>query len=187
MSASCNFEGIHFSAGMIVTLALIRPLCREISLWQLVNRARTDASFAIMVLLAVAPTLIWALDKRAWGLQSALARDPSGSLTVITNRLLDGPTAAFVLRAMTGQRTGLLSVLEVVVVVAMFTVIRGVTLSRAALVSTVTSVLYCCALHIIYLSSPDVTWHLYTSVYRTMMVPSVAFVVAGFFLLSKLE
>jgi hypothetical protein len=73
------------------------------------------------------------------------------------------------------------------VVVGMFTVVRGVTLSRGALVSAVTSVLYCCALYVIYLSTPDVAWHLYTSVYRTMMVPCVAFVVVTFFLLSELE
>jgi hypothetical protein len=69
----------------------------------------------------------------------------------------------------------------------MFTVGRGVTLSRGALLSVGTSVLYCCAVYAIYLSTPDVTWHLYTSVYRTMMVPCVAFVVGTFFLLSELE
>jgi hypothetical protein len=148
---------------------------------------RTDWSFAIMIFLAVAPTLMWGLDKRAWGLQSALARNPSGSLAVITDRLLDGPTAEFVFRAMTGQRTGLWIVFEIVVVVGMFTVGRGVILSRGALLSVGTSVLYCCAVYAIYLSTPDVTWHLYTSVYRTMMVPCVAFVVGTFFLLSELE
>ncbi len=187
IAASIKYEGILFSLCLLVTLALVSPLCREISLWRLANRFRSDRSFAIMVLLAVAPTLMWALDKRAWGLQSALARDPSGSLAVITDRLLDGPTAEYVLRAMTGQRTGLWTVFEVVVVVGMFTVVRGVTLSRGALVSAVTSVLYCCALYVIYLSTPNVSWHLYTSVYRTMMVPCVAFVVGTFFLLSELE
>jgi hypothetical protein len=187
IAASIKYEGILFSLCLIVTLALVSPLCREISLWRLANRLRSDRSFAIMALLAVAPTFMWAWDKRAWGLQSALARDPSGSLAVITDRLLDGPTAEYVLRAMTGQRTGLGTVFEVVVVVGMFTVVRGVTLSRGALVSAVTSVLYCCALYVIYLSTPDVAWHLYTSVYRTMMVPCVAFVVVTFFLLSELE
>jgi hypothetical protein len=163
------------------------PLCREISPWRLANRMRTDFSFAVVVLLAATPTLLWTLDKRAWGLESALARDPSGSLAVITNRLLDGPTADFVLRAMTGRRTALWTGVEVFLVVVMFTVGKGVTLSRGALLSAVTSVLYFCAMYVVYLSTPDVTWHLFTSVYRTMMVPCVAFVVGTFFLLSELE
>jgi hypothetical protein len=187
IAASIKYEGILFSLCLIVTLAFVGLICREISLRRLANRMRTDWSFAIMIFLAVAPTLMWALDKRAWGLQSALARNPSGSLAVITDRLLDGPTAEFVFRAMTGQRTGLWIVFEIVVVVGMFTVGRGVILSRGALLSVGTSVLYCCAVYAIYLSTPDVTWHLYTSVYRTMMVPCVAFVVGTFFLLSELE
>jgi hypothetical protein len=165
----------------------VGPICREISLRRLANRVRTDWSFAIMGFLAIAPTLMWALDKRAWGLQSALARNPSGSLAVITDRLVDGSTAEYVLRVMTRERTAFWTVLEVVVVAGMFTVGRGIALSRGALVSAVTSMLYCCALYVIYLSTPDVAWHLYTSVYRTMMVPCVALVVGTFFLLSELE
>jgi hypothetical protein len=187
IAASIKYEGILFTVCLIVTLAVVGPICREISLRRLANRVRTDWSFAITILLAVAPTLLWALDKRAWGLQSALARNPSGSLAAITERLFDGPTAEFVLRTMMGPRTGTWTVFEVLVVIGMFTVGRGVTLSRGALVSAGTSVLYCCALYAIYLSTPDVTWHLYTSVYRTMMVPCVAFVVATFFLLLELE
>jgi hypothetical protein len=187
IAATIKYEGILFSLCLVVTLAMMSPFCREISLWRLANRLRTDFSFVIVVLLSVAPTLLWALDKRAWGLQSALARDPSGSLAIITTRLLDGPTADFVLRAMTGRRTALWTVFEVFLVVVMFTVGRGVTLSRGALLSAVTSVFYFCAMYVIYLSTPDVTWHLFTSVYRTMMVPCVGFVVGTFFLLSELE
>jgi hypothetical protein len=187
IAAAIKYEGILFSLCLIVTLTMMSPLYRQISPWRLANRVRTDVSFAIVVFLAVAPTLLWAWEKRAWGLESALARDPSGSLAIVTNRLLDGPTADFVLRAMTGQRTALWTVFEIFLVVGMFTVGRGVTLSRGSLLSAVASVLYFCAMYVIYLSTPDVTWHLFTSVYRTMMVPSVGLVVGTFFLLSELE
>ncbi len=187
IAASIKYEGQLFVLSWAVAVLVLGFFYREVSVWQLMRRVRTDYTFLVMLLLAITPTLIWALDKRAWGLGSDLARNPSTSVALIATRIADSSTAIYVLQRMTMNRTAMLIVLELVVLVGMFSICRGITLNRGAVVAVTTALLYTSGLYVIYMSTRNLDWHIGTSVYRTMMVPCVSLVVSMFLLLSDLE
>ena len=81
----------------------------------------------------------------------------------------------------------MLIVLELVVLVGMFSICRGITLNRGAVVAVTTALLYTSGLYVIYMSTRNLDWHIGTSVYRTMMAPCASLVVSMFLLLSDLE
>ena len=187
IGASIKYEGQLFVLSLAVAVLVLGVFFRDLSIWRLARRVRTDYSFLTMLLLAIAPTLMWAAEKRAWGLGSDLARDPSTSVALITSRIVDSSTAQYVLERMTMNRSAMMIALELVVLVGMFTFARGIRLNRGAIVAAATSLSYASGLYVIYMSTRNLDWHIGTSVYRTMMTPCVALVVSMFFLLSDLE
>jgi hypothetical protein len=187
IAASIKYEGQLFALCVVVAVLVLGVFWRDLSVRHLMRRLRTDYSALIMLPLAIAPTLMWAADKRAWGLESDLARNPSASVALIASRIADSATAQFVLHRLTMSRSGMLIVLELVVLVGMFSILRGITLNRGAIVAVTTALLYTSGLYLIYMSTRNLDWHIGTSVYRTMMVPCASLVVSMFFLLSDLE
>lgn len=187
IAASIKYEGLLFSACLVATVVLVGPAYGD-NVVTLAKRIRSDASFATVLLLSVAPTLMWAVCKRAWGLQSAVLRDPSAGWVRLLNRISDGATPQYVLDTLIVRGTAIGMVTGLVVAVGIFSIYQKRTLPRGALVAGATAVLYMCGLYVVYLGTPaDVGWLLYTSVYRTTLTACMALAVSMFFLLSSLE
>jgi hypothetical protein len=187
IAASIKYEGQLFVLSLVAVVLLLGFFFRDLDAWRLMRRVRSDYSFLTMLLFAMAPSLMWAADKRAWGLESDLARNPSASVALIAGRMADSSTAQYVLERMTMNRSAMLLVLELVVLVGMFNFARGIRLNRGAVIAAMASALYSSGLYVIYMSTRNLDWHIGTSVYRTMMAPCAALVVSMFFLLSDLE
>ena len=71
---------------------------RPISRWNLsrVVEAHPDGrgACAIVLILSIAPTLMWTVYKNAWGLHNDLAGDPSAAWSRLSTRFFDGFSAA---------------------------------------------------------------------------------------------
>ena len=188
IGASIKNEGLLFGLCLITALLLISPAYPEFSFRQCTKRIRTDSLFAKVLILSLAPTLMWTICKKAWGLQNDLTGDPSAGLSRLSNRLFDGFSAQYVLNYLTVRATAIWVVIGLFLITVMFSVHQGVKLHRGALVAATTAALYLCGLYVAYLSTPlDLTFHLFTSATRTMATASVGLFVSMFFLLSSLE
>ena len=188
IAASIKNEGLLFGACLIAALFLVGATSSEWTLSRFAKRIRTDSQLAIVLILSIVPTLMWTIDKRAWGLQNDLAGDPSAAFSRLSTRLLDGFSAQYVLSYLTLRATTIWIVLGLLAVIVIFSLAQRLTLHRGALVAAATAALYVGGLYIVYLSTPlDLTFHLSTSAARTMATGSLALFVSMFFLLSSLE
>ena len=188
IAAGLKNEGLLFGLCLIIALLLISPAYPEFTFRQVAKRIRTDSQLARILILSIAPTLMWAIYKKAWGLENDLTGDPVAGFSRLSNRLFDGFSPQYVLSYLTLRGTSLWMVIGLLAVTAIFTVRQKLTLHRGALIAVTTSALYFCGLYLAYLSTPlDLTFHLFTSATRTMATASVALFVGMFFLLSGLE
>ena len=92
IGASLKYEGLLFGVCAITALLFIGPEHFEFGLSNFAKRIRKDSLFAGVLLLSIAPPLMWTICKRVWGLQSDLARDPSDAFSRLWGRLVDGVT-----------------------------------------------------------------------------------------------
>ena len=188
IAASLKNEGLLFGLCLIAALLFISRGYPGFSLGQFAKRIRTDSAFVKILLLSTAPTLMWTICKKAWGLQNDVTGDPSAALSRLENRLFDGVSPYYVLQYLTVRATSIWVLTGLVAVIVIFSVCQRLKLHHGAIVAAATSALYVCGLFIVYLSTPhDVTFHLFTSATRTMATASVALFVSVFFLLSGLE
>jgi hypothetical protein len=189
IAASLKNEGLLFGFCLITALLIISLRSPAASLAQCMKRFRTDSVFARVLLLSVAPTVMWTICKMAWGLQNDLAANPSSGLVRLANRLVDGSSSQYVLNFMIVRASATRVLIGVLAVAVMFSVYKKVTFHRGALVAATTSALYVCGIYLVYLSTPhdDLPFYMFTSASRTMTTASVALLVAMFFLLSGLE
>jgi hypothetical protein len=174
---------------VITALFVISREYPEFSPRQFARRIRTESLFARVLLLSIAPTLMWTMCKRAWGLQSDLASDPLAGFSRLLNRLADGVTPRYLLNYLTVRATAMWLLIGLFAVVVMFSVYQRSKMHRPALVAAMTSVLYFCGIYLVYLSTPHniLNFYLFTSATRTMATVCVALFVSMFFLLSSLE
>ena len=112
------------------------------SLRRCAKRIRTDSVFARILLLSIAPTIMWTMCKRAWGLQNDLAANPSAGLARLTNRLFDGFSLQYVLNFLTVRASDISVVIGLLAVTVVFSVHQRLKLHRGALVAATTSALY---------------------------------------------
>ena len=188
IGASLKNEGLLFGLCLIIALFFLSPAQSELRFGQFARRIRTDRQLATVLILSIAPTVMWTISKKAWGLQNDLAGDPSAAFSQLSNRLFDGFSPQYVLNYLTVRATSIWVLIGLVVVTLIFSVRQNVTLHRGALVAGITSALYFGGLYVVYLSTPhDLTFHLFTSAPRTMATASVALFVSMFFLLTGLE
>ena len=133
----------------------------------LAKRIRSDFLFAPVAILSIAPTLMWTVYKKSWGLQNDLTAAPSGALS---RRLFDGATHQYLLDYLLVRANAIWVVAGLVAVIVIFSVHRRFRLHRGALVALMTSALYVCGLYVVYLSTPHdaLTFYLFTSATRTM-------------------
>jgi len=172
---------------LITALLIIGAAYGEVSPTELARRVRTDSRLVRVLILSIAPTAMWTIYKNAWGLQNDLTEDPSAVWSRLLNRVSDGFSLRYVLGYLTTRATSIWVVIGLLAVTAIFSARQRFTLPRGAIVAATASALYVSGLYVVYLSSPNLTFHLFTSATRTMATASVAIFVSMFFLLSALE
>lgn len=188
IAASIKNEALLFALCLAAALLLIGRRHSGLSLGRLTKRVREDFQFSIVLLLSVAPTVMWTMCKKAWGLQSDLARDPSASLSRLSDRLYDGVTPRYLLSYLTVRATAIWVLAALLAAAAIFSVSQRMKVHSGALVAATTAALYFCGLCFVYLTTPStLAFFLPTSATRTMTTASVAVLVSLFFFLSELE
>lgn len=188
IAASLKNEGLLFGSCFVTALLCMSARRWRLSFQQFAKRIRTDSLFVRALLLSIAPTLMWAICRYAWGLQNNLTADVPSVVSRLSSRLFDGASPQYVLRFLILQASAIWAVVGLLVVTVVFSVYQKVELHRGALVAAATSALYFCGLYVAYLITPtDLFFLLSTSAARTMATASVGLLVCLFFLLSGLE
>ena len=155
---------------------------------QFASRIRTDFVFARVLLLSIAPTVMWAICRKAWGIENGITGDLSSGWSRLTDRLVDGVSSRYALHVMTVQATAVWMLVGILATTVMFSIYRRPKLHRGALLAGATAALYFSGLYVTYLSTPyGLQFHLATSATRTMTTTSMALLVSLFFLLCGLE
>lgn len=189
IGANLKNEGLLFGLCLIGAILIIGQGSPAFSLRQCTKRIRTDSVFARVLLLSIAPAVMWTICKNAWGLQNDLTANPSGGVLRLADRLFDGSSPQYVLNFLIVRASAIRVVMGLLAVTVIFSVYQRVKVHRGALVAATASALYVCGISVVYLSTPhnDVTFYLFTSASRTMTTASVALLISVFFLLSDLE
>jgi hypothetical protein len=188
IAASIKNEGLLFAVCLITSLmflSLDRPVS-NLRAW--VRRIRTDSIMLSVLLISIAPTVMWAGWKTAWGLQNSLTAAPAQSWSRLSSRLFDGRTADYVLDFLAVRGTSTWILIVLIAACILFSSHQKMKLHRGVLVALMTSALYICGIYAIYLSTPaNLNWHLSTAGTRTMVAGTMALLVGIFFLLSSFE
>jgi hypothetical protein len=188
IAACLKNEGVLFGACFIATFVLRSAGHPVLGARRLVRRLREDRRLAVILALSVAPTLLWAMRSRSWGLRNDLTGDPAGLLSRLATRLLDGSSAQHILEYLTVQATAIWVVVGLLAATLTFLASQRVPLHRGAVAAAATSTLYFCAIYVAYLSTPrGLEFHLTTSAGRTMATASMGLLVCLYFLLTGLE
>ena len=188
IGASMKNEGMLFGLCLVTTLVVMGAAYPALSAGQLWRRLRTDARLAAILMLSIVPTVMWAIQSRAWGLHNDLAGDPSAGLSRLWTRLFDGFSPGYVLNYLIVRASAIWIVIGLLAVTIAFFIHQRLKVQPGVIIAATTSLLYVCGLYFIYLSTPlDLNFHLGTSAIRTMSTASLALLVSMFFLLSSLE
>src|SRR5207249_12098380 len=132
------------------------------------DRMRTDFRFVVFLLLSIAPTIMWTICKRAWGLQNAFTANPSAGLTQLRGRLFDGVSPQFLFKYLMVDAAALWMIIGLAVLVVLFSHRQKLKVPAGATIAAATAALHFSGLYFVYLSKPDLEWHLTTSATRTM-------------------
>jgi hypothetical protein len=187
IAASLKNEGVLFAVCFATAVLVLGVKYSECSLMRLAPRLRSG-HMAATVLLSISPTIIWAICKRAWGLQNDLTGDPVQGWARLSTRLFDGRSSQYLVNHLFVWSTAIWLVLALLAALLMFQRLRRLKPHPGAVVGALTATLYAYGLCAVYLSTPyGLEWHLGTSATRTMMTASMALCVSIFFLLSDLE
>jgi hypothetical protein len=187
IGASLKNEGVLFAVCFTTAVLVLGVKYSECRVMRLAPRLRSVHMIGI-VLLAISPTIIWTICKRAWGLQNALTSDPVQGWARLWSRLVDGTSPQYLVNLLFVRSTEIWLVVVLLAGLMMFQRFRRLKPHPGAVVGALTATLYAGGLCAIYLSTPyDLEWHLGTSAARTMMTISMALSVVIFFLLSDLE
>lgn len=189
IAANIKSEGLLFGVCLVMTLFIVGFEIRAFSPAWLFRRLRTDFAFVRVLLISIAPALIWAFYKKSWGLQHYLTADPSMTWSRVSTRLIDGFTVNYVLDFLMFRASSIWIAVGLIAVTIVFLAHQGLKPHLGALVAALTSALYVCGILVVFLSSPvvELHWHLFTAAGRTMSAVMMALLVSMFFLLSDLE
>jgi hypothetical protein len=189
LAANIKSEGLLFGICVVMTLFFVGFEFPAFSLSGLFKRLRTDFGFVRVLLISLAPALIWMFYKTTWGLQNYLTADPSTTWSRVSTRLRDGSTADYIVDFLVFRASSIWIEVGLIAGTILFLAHQGLKPHRGALVAAMTSALYVGGITVVFLSSPAVNlhWHLFTAAGRTMSVVMMALMVSMFFLLSDLE
>jgi hypothetical protein len=185
--ANLKNEGLVFVLCALASLLFVFAGGPASALRGLSNRIRTDSVFVRILLLSIAPTIMWSMWKLDWGLTNNFTADPAAGWSRLSDRVPDVGLLFYLLHYLTARATALWAMAGLFVATVIFSLRQGVNPHRGALVAATTATLYFCGLYIVYLSKPDLNWHLSTSATRTMATVSMGLLVSMYFLLSDLE
>lgn len=132
----------------------------------------------------LAPFLLWGLYKHQWHLSNDLGLGSAAFFWRIINRLADG-SYTLVFQFSYQQIEGALLILGVVCVASF---LRNKPLAREIFPALMAALIYYSGMIIIYLATPyDLTWHLGTSIDRTMSAVIACIFVGCYFILRQIE
>src|SRR5437870_115734 len=97
IAASLKNEGVLLGLCLVVALVVITASYPDSSLRQFARRIRTDSQLARTLIFSIAPTIMWTISTKAWGLQNDIAGDPSAAWSRLSNRLVVGFSPQYVL------------------------------------------------------------------------------------------
>jgi hypothetical protein len=188
IAASLKNEGLLFAVCLVASVLALGVKYSELSVTSLAARFQSDYLVVGVLLLSIAPIVLWEVCKKTWGLQSELVGDLFGTFTRLSVRVFDGTTPQYLVNYLTVQATTISLLSVVVAAVVIFQRRWRLKLHPGAAVAALTAALYACGLCAIYLSTPyNLYFHVTTSGTRTMTTGTVALLVGLFFLLSDLE
>jgi hypothetical protein len=157
-------------------------LCAAIVLCVLFPRTWRRVDFVVPLALGIGAAALMAITRWRWDLHNDLALGWP-TLLRAAGRLADVHAVGEILSAVFWQGR-VLQALAMLVTVAFI----GRRFPIASIFSASVALLYVAGLVAIYLGTPyDLTWHLQSSVERTMLVPIYVLVAAGYFALPKAE
>jgi hypothetical protein len=189
IAANLKNEGLLFVVSLMAAVAAAAGGSVALRLSRFATRVRTDALFVLVAVLSIAPTILWSVSKKAWGLQNDLTRSPLDSVARFSTRLFDGESAKYVLRYLATEASAIWWLSGLVVAAGAFSLLKRNRLPRGAVIAAATGGLYTLGLYVVYLSTPHdiLEFYLSTSAVRTMTTASMSLLVALFFLISEIE
>ena len=189
LAANIKNEGLLVGLCVLTAMALISVARYHTDLWSSTQRLIGNGMFVKILIISLAPMVMWAICKRAWGLQNDLAGDPMGGVTRLWNRLIDGATPQYLLQFLTVRANAIWVAAGLVAIIAALSSYRRAGLHPGAIVAASTAALYFVGIAAVYLTTPHdiLPYYLLTSATRTMATASMALFIALFFLLSRVE
>jgi hypothetical protein len=187
--ANLKNEGLLVAVCVVTALAVVSLALADYNVRRLIERWRLEAVFVKMLVIAIAPTVMWVVCKRAWGLQSDLAANPWEGVLRLSNRLVDGVSPQYLFYFLTVRANAIWLTVGLVTLGAMISLYQRHRLHPGALIALTTAVLYFTGIAAVYLSTPHdiLPFYLLTSATRTMATASVALFISMFFLLAGFE
>ena len=186
IAATIKNEGLMFAACAIIGVLLVGLRRAPLAAAAFLKRMRSDRAFLGILLIAAAPTLIWAVLKKWWGLQNHVI--VAGGLQRVVERLTDGTTAWYLFHFLAARATVSWLLVAFILATAWFARRHGRQLHAGSAIALTVTALYFAGTYAVYLVAPaNVTWLLLTSATRVMATVSFGLLVAIFFLLVSLE
>lgn len=188
IASNLKNEGLLFAVCVAAAVVVLGFKYSECAVFRIAKRLRAEPVAIGVLLMSMAPALMWMMRKRAWGIESELTGDPVQAWARLSARLFDGATPQYLLDTLVTRLTAIWLVAVILLVVVVFLRLRKLTLHPGAAIAALTAVLYAFGLYAVYLSTPhNFEFHVSTSGTRTMATASMALLVSMFFLLSSLE
>jgi hypothetical protein len=185
---SLKNEGLLFALCLVAALGIATKGFTKDGLTNAATRLLAQRGYLAVLLIAVAPTVLWSVYKWTWGLQNELTRQPLGALSRVATRVFDGPSVGYVLHYMAIEANGLWVPAGLVAITLFFSTRLRVRVHPGALVAAWMALLHFCGIGLVYLSTPStLQFHLTTSAPRTMASTRIAFLVSMYFLLATFE
>jgi hypothetical protein len=188
IASNLKNEGLLFAVCFVAAVLVSGIKYSELTVKRLAKHFRTNPVAIGVLLLSIAPAVMWTLCKAAWGIQSELTGDPVQAWARLSVRLFDGATPQYLLNYLLVRSTAIWLVAGLLITTWIFLGRRSLKIHPGATVAALTALLYVCGLYAVYLSTPhNFEFHVSTSGTRTMTTASMALLVSLFFLLSALE
>jgi hypothetical protein len=176
-------EGILGLLSGIFSITLVFLLLRKelrLSRKHFVNHWR----YYLLGILAILPFVLWIVIKRQLNITNDLEVGSFQSIINIPNRIRDGSILLIIQSIYVQLKTPLL----LFGLLAFISLMKKISIPKDSLTALVTAGVYCLGMGAIYLLTPkDLTWHLNTSISRTMLPIIGCLYVGSYFILKQVE
>lgn len=184
LSISLNIknEGILGTIAVIISLMLFTLIfCKRTSIKQ---KLLFNWKWLLVWLPTLIPFLLWTLSVNQWDLSNDLNIGSTQSFQNIGKRMFDGSFSTILLRSYQEISGAVL----ILIICLTAIIIWKKDLNKVIYLPLISSLLIFLGLVTVYLSTPhDLTWHLNTSVDRTMLPVIGGILIASYYLLESIE